>query len=292
MEGLGVALATPFTDKNKIDFSGLEKLVSHVIDHVDYLVVNGTTGENPVLSIEEKKEILEFVKEKVNNRKPIVFGLGSNNTNQLLEDINKYNLEGIAAILSSSPGYNKPSQAGLVQHYQSLADNSPLPIILYNVPSRTSGNIDAQTTIQLSYHPNIIAIKEASGDIQQCLEILNGKKKDFLLISGDDLLAVPLISIGAKGVISVMANAIPAPTKRIISGSLKDQFQEIQGEIQKLNPLIKLLFKEGNPTGIKSLLEILGICSSKVRLPLMEGSENLKQLLKTAYEFYNGKPIN
>jgi 4-hydroxy-tetrahydrodipicolinate synthase len=241
----------------------------------EYLVVLGTTGETATLSAEEKNEILAFVKKNNTAGLPIVYGLGGNNTRELLEQIAHTNWEGIDAILSVSPYYNKPSQAGIYEHYKAIADACPVPVILYNVPARTSSNITAATTLKLAKHPNIIGTKEASGDMIQCMDIAKNKPDDFLLISGDDLLALPMISFGAVGVISVLANAFPAPFTQMVRSALAGDFQEARLGLYNFLRINPLMYEEGNPVGLKQALHNLGICAKYVRLPLAPASESL-----------------
>ncbi|MDQ2656524.1 MAG: 4-hydroxy-tetrahydrodipicolinate synthase, partial [Bacteroidota bacterium] len=208
--GTGVALVTPFTDKEEVDYRSLRKLLNHTAKGVDYYVVMGTTGESATLSGDEKKAILQFVKDNNTKKLPIVYGIGGNNTREVLEIIHQTDLSGVAALLSVSPYYNKPSQEGIVRHFTAIADASPVPVILYNIPGRTSSNMTAETTLRLAQHPNIIGTKEASGNLEQCMRIARDKPKDFMLVSGDDMFTVAFYAIGARGVISVLANAFPA----------------------------------------------------------------------------------
>lgn len=279
--GTGVALATPFTDDLAIDYAGLEKLLEHVANGgVDYLVVMGTTAESPTLSSKEKLDVLHFVKKNNINGLPIVYGLGGNNTAQLIEAYSSFE-EDVDAFLSASPYYNKPSQEGIRKHYESIADVSNRPIILYNVPGRTSSNIEAQTTIALASHPNIIGTKEASGSIIQCTEIVQATSDEFLLISGDDVLTVPLMSVGAVGVISVIANALPRDFSNMVRQAQSNQYDLASSIAQQMVHVNDLVTREGNPTGIKAALEVLGICSSNVRLPLTSASVDLREKLKS-----------
>jgi len=277
LRGTGVALVTPFTPDFKVDFEGIRKLLHfNISEGVDYLVVNGTTAESATTTIEEKTEILAFIKEQVNGAVPLVYGLGGNNTHQLLDQLKQVNLSGVTAILSVSPFYNKPTQAGIYQHYLHLADASPLPIILYNVPGRTVSNISAETTLRLAQHPNIIGIKEASGNLEQCMQIAKQKPADFMLISGDDLLALPMLTFGAVGVISVLANAFPGKYSKLVKLGLESKFAEASALLFQLLDLNPLMYEESNPVGIKAILEILGVCGPAVRLPLLEASTSLK----------------
>ncbi|MFT5916485.1 MAG: 4-hydroxy-tetrahydrodipicolinate synthase [Bacteroidia bacterium] len=277
LHGVGVALVTPFDSDGKVDFVGLEKLLEHVSPHLDYLVVNGTTAESPTLSASERIAILEFVQQNNPSKLPIVFGMGANNTQALISEIQQANFDGIDAILSVSPYYSKPTQEGIFQHYKVVADTSPVPIILYNVPPRTGSKMDAETTIRLSNHQNIVAIKEASGDLVQCATIRKQAPKDFLLISGDDLLTIPLVSLGGSGVISVIANAFPEQFASYVNHTLNGDFAKANELSHSLLEINQLLFAEGNPAGVKLALEIQGICQSQVRLPLVKGSEKLRK---------------
>ena len=223
LKGTGVALVTPFNDDLSVDFDGLLSLLKHTAQGVDYYVVQGTTGETATTSVEEKASILKFVREHNPKSLPLVYGIGGNNTQAVIETIKSTDLTGVTALLSVSPYYNKPSQEGIYQHFTMVADASPIPVILYNVPGRTQSNIAASTTLRLAKHENIIGIKEASGDLVQCMAIAKDAPKDFLLISGDDLLTTPMMAVGAVGVISVLANAFPTTFKRITTGSIVEQ---------------------------------------------------------------------
>jgi 4-hydroxy-tetrahydrodipicolinate synthase len=276
IKGVGVALVTPFDANHQIDFSGYKKLLEHTTQiGVDYWVVQGTTGESPTTNLSEKNALLQFAKDNNPQKLPIVYGIGGNNTQQILEVIKQTNFEGVCAILSASPYYNKPSQAGIIAHYEKIADASPVPVILYNVPGRTASNLTAQTTLRLAQHPNIIAVKEASGNLLQCMEIAYQKPKDFLLISGDDMLTVPMISFGAEGVISVMANAFAA-FNQMSHLALEGKFQEASEKMFSLLALNELMYVEGNPVGIKQVLALMDVCSEEVRLPLLKASDELK----------------
>ncbi|WP_296703633.1 4-hydroxy-tetrahydrodipicolinate synthase [Algoriphagus sp.] len=283
-KGTGVALVTPFHDDCSIDFSGLKKLIDHVINGgVDYLVVLGTTGETATLTASEKKQVLKACLEYNAGRVPVVYGLGGNNTQNVLNDISSTDFTGISAILSVSPFYNKPSQAGIIAHYTAIADNCPIPVILYNVPGRTMSNMTAATTLRLADHPNIIGMKEASGNLEQCMQIAADKPKDFLLISGDDLMTKAMYSIGGSGVISVLANALPATFKAICHGSEKESLKAIFS-ILEINPY---MYQEGNPTGVKNLLMHMGICEDQLRLPMLRASLELNQKIKFLYQKSN-----
>jgi 4-hydroxy-tetrahydrodipicolinate synthase len=278
LTGTGVALVTPFQADSSVDFDGLGRLVDFMIaGGVEYLVVNGTTGESATLKIPEKRAILQFVKEKATGRVPIVFGIGCNCTEEMLDTLAQANLEGVAAILSVSPYYNKPSQEGIYQHYLALANASPVPIILYNVPGRTSSNLTAETTLRLARHPNIIGIKEASGNLEQCMLIARKKPADFLLISGDDLLTLPMMAFGCEGVISVVANGFPDTFSQMVRFGMEHKFAEASKILYSFLDLNPLLYEESNPVGIKTVLQLKGICQDYVRLPLVPASENLRK---------------
>lgn len=279
--GTGVALVTPFDAKGGIDFKALKKLLLHTSKGVDYLVVMGTTGESVTVTSEEKKQVLQFVISNNPKKLPIVFGIGGNNTQSVLDTIKSVNFKGIDAVLSVSPYYNKPSQEGIVQHFNAVANACPVPIILYNVPGRTSSNLTAETTLRLAQHQNIIGIKEASGNLDQCMKISKEKPKDFLLISGDDLLTVPLYSIGGKGVISVLANCFPVIFKKMKDHAFAGNYSKAQHEQFKLLEINGPMYEEGNPVGVKQVLQEMGICSNMVRLPLVPASEGLQKKIKS-----------
>lgn len=288
-KGTGVAIVTPFNKDGSIDYKSLNKLIDFIIKGgVEYVVVLGTTGESVTLSKEEKQSVVTHVIENVNKRVPIVLGLGGNNTQEIISAFKKSSdFNNIDAILSVSPYYNKPNQRGIYQHYKAIAEASPLPIILYNVPGRTSSNVTADTTIKLATDfKNIIAVKEASGNLEQCMKIIKHRPKDFLVISGDDMLTLPMIAAGADGVISVVANAFPKDfsemTRQILAGNVK----EAQKLHYKLTDIIEQLFADGNPAGIKAVLEMLKICSPTVRLPLVNVNKATQNALKEMVEMY------
>lgn len=283
LRGTGTAIITPFNEDRSIDFDALGKLVDFQINNnIDYLVVLGTTGESVTLSSEEKKSVTNFIIEKVNKRVPLVLGIGSNNTSVVINSIKNTDLSAIDAILSVAPYYNKPSQEGLYQHYKYIATESELPIILYNVPGRTSSNIDAETTLRLANDfENIIGVKEASGDFTQIMQIMKDKPKNFKVISGDDALTLPMISLGAEGAISVIANAYPHEYSSLVNASLNGDFDTAKKYQYKLLNIIIAIFEEGSPAGIKAVLELLNHSKKYVRLPLVEASENLHNKLST-----------
>lgn len=282
-KGTGVALVTPFFPDGEIDFVSLGRLVNHVIDGgVDYLVVLGTTGESATLTADEKALILKEVKRVNQGRKPIVLGHGGNDTRRLISGMQSIDWEGVDAILSVSPYYNKPSQAGIQAHYEALATDAPVPVILYNVPGRTGSNMNAATTLRLAAHPNIIGIKEASGNVEQAMAIAAAMPGDFLLISGDDLLTPALISIGGAGAISVLANSHPGEFSGMVNHCLEGAYADAAAIWKKWTGLNPLLYEEGNPAGIKAVLELTGICGASVRQPLSQASESLRERIRQA----------
>jgi len=280
--GTGVAIVTPFTTKGAIDFPALTKLVEHIIKgRVEYIVVLGTTGETATLSNEEKQEIIDHIITVTKKRVPLVLGAGGNNTAELVKMLKTTDLSAFSAILSVSPYYNKPSQEGIYQHYKAVAKASPLPVILYNVPGRTASNITWDTTIRLANEfKNIIAIKEASGNIEQCMKIIKHRPDNFLIISGDDNLTLPLIASGADGVISVVANAYPKDFSDMVRSALVHDFKTAQKLHYKLMEITEQLFADGNPGGVKVVLTQKKITQAAVRLPLVEPNEDVKAKLK------------
>ena len=282
IKGTGVALITPFNEDLSVDYLALERLINHQIDGgIDYLVLMGTTGESAVLSKLEKQEVIAFCKKLNNERLPIVLGIGGNNSLALVEEIKNTDFTGIDAVLSVSPAYNKPTQEGIYQHYKMIAEACSLPIILYNVPGRTSSNMEAETTLRLANDfENIVAVKEASGNMDQIMKILNKKPGDFIVLSGDDCLTLPMIHMGAEGVISVIGQSHPKEFSDMVSHAISGE-RELANQIHyKLYDLYDPLYNEGNPAGIKACLEILGICKSCVRLPLIKASSKIKNRFK------------
>jgi 4-hydroxy-tetrahydrodipicolinate synthase len=285
--GMGVALITPFKEDDSVDFEALSRLLDYQLqNNIDYLVVLGTTAETPTLSEEEKSEIVQFVKDKVNGRVPIVLGVGGNNTRAIVEKLKKDNFDGIDAILSVVPYYNKPSQEGMFQHYSAIAENSPVPVILYNVPGRTGVNMTAETTLRLAHkYKNIIGIKEASGNIVQMNDIIKNKPADFMVISGDDGITYPLITMGAVGVISVIGNAFPKEFSQMVRLALQGDYNSARIIHHKFTELFDLLFVDGNPAGVKCILSIMGYLENKLRLPLVPTRittfEKMRQILDT-----------
>lgn len=269
--GMGVALITPFREDESIDYDALTKIVEHQIKNgTDYLVVCGTTAETPTLTEEEKESIKKFVAATAAGRIPLVYGIGGNNTKEVVGKVTTTDLTGYDAILSVTPYYNKPSQEGLYQHYAAIAKSSPLPVILYNVPGRTGVNMTAETTLRIANEfKNVCAVKEASGNFSQIDDIIKNKPADFLVISGDDGITFPLITLGAVGVISVIGNAFPREFSRMVRLSLEGDYSSARQIHHKFTELISLLFVEGNPAGVKSMLAIMGLIENKLRLPLV-----------------------
>ncbi len=287
LKGVGVALVTPFHADGSIDFVAYQRLVDHVIEGgVDYVVALGTTGESPTLSIEEKYKLLDKTVEFVEKRVPVVAGFGGNNTNYVLKTIKGYHFNGIDAILSVSPAYSKPTQEGIYQHYKAIAAIAPRPIILYNVPSRTGSNMSAETTLRLARDfQSIISMKEASGNLAQCMEIVKGNpREDFLVVSGDDIITLPMIGFGMDGVISVIANATPKVFSDMVHAALKGDFVTARKLHFQLLELTQLLFAENNPGGVKAALSVLGICEENFRLPIVPVSRGLKAKIEAAME--------
>jgi 4-hydroxy-tetrahydrodipicolinate synthase len=272
--GTGVAMVTPFHADGQVDYDGLKNLINYLIDGgIEYLVSLGTTGESVTLSDEEKKKIFAFTAEIVNGRVGLVAGIGGNNTLDVVEQIKQFNTKGYDAILSSSPSYNKPTQEGIYQHYKALAAASTLPIILYNVPGRTGSNMSAETTVRLANDfENIIGIKEASGNFDQFNQIMRDKPEGFLLISGDDPVALPMMALGAVGVISVIGNAMPRQLSDMVRICLTGDFKAAQPGHYNLIEFTRLMFTEGSPAGVKTALKQLGICGDTLRLPLVQVS--------------------
>jgi 4-hydroxy-tetrahydrodipicolinate synthase len=273
--GTGVALVTPFSESLEIDYKALKRVLTHTAKGVDYYVVMGTTGESATCTEEEKASILSFVKANNPNKLPIVYGIGGNNTQAVVEAVKGADMEGVDALLSVSPYYNKPSQEGIVRHFEAVADASPVPVLLYNVPGRTASNLTADTTLRLAVHPNIIGTKEASGNLEQCMRIMRDKPKDFMLISGDDMMTVSLYSMGGKGVISVLANAYPTIFRKVKTNADAGNMVKATQELLKLLEINGPMYEEGNPVGVKYLLSKMGVCGPHVRLPLAEASSAL-----------------
>lgn len=280
-------MVTPFNDNNQVDLQALRRITQHVIDGgIDYVVALGTTAETSTLSADEKKQVLEVVLETCENKIPVVAGLGGNNTAELEKSVKQLPSE-VSAILSVSPYYNRPSQEGLYQHYAALANASEFPILLYNVPSRTASNLTAETTLRIAGDfSHVIGIKEASGDLVQAMHLIQERPTDFLVISGDDLLTLPLLALGADGLISVMANARPKEVKKLVKSGLDGDFKTASAVHYQLLQLVEALFEEGNPAGVKMLMSILQLCDSDCRLPLIKASPRLQVKLEQLVAAY------
>jgi len=277
--GTGVALVTPFKSDKTVDFDALKKLVSYTIDNgIDYLVINGTTGESATITSVEKKEIINVIAQVNNKRVPLVLGVGGNNTANVINELQTADLSKIDAILSVAPYYSKPTQEGFYQHFKAISLASPKPIILYNVPGRTSKNMEPSTIIRLANDfENVIAVKEAAGNMQQYLELIKNKPNDFLIISGDDDLALPVVLAGASGVISVIGQAFPKEFSSLINLGLEGKNKEAYALQFKLTKIINLIFAENNPAGIKTVLQELNITSDEVRLPLVKTTSEIQK---------------
>ena len=282
IKGTGVALITPFNADLSVDYIGLENLINHQIDGgINYLVLMGTTGESAVLSKEEKQAVIAFCKKINAGRLPIILGIGGNNTLALVEEIKNTDFTGVDAVLSVSPAYNKPTQEGIYQHYKLISNACPLPIILYNVPGRTASNMEVETTLRLANDfENIVAVKEASGDMDQIMKILKDKPANFVVLSGDDGLTLPMIHMGAEGVISVIGQSHPKEYSDMVSFGMSGN-KKIANQLHyKLYDFYEPFYAEGNPTGVKACLELLGICKAVVRPPLVGASDAIKNELK------------
>ena len=285
--GTGVAIATPFTPAGDLDMTGMEKLVEHLIKGgVEYMVVLGTTGESATLNKEEKQEVFSKVNAINKGRVRLVAGIGGNDTREVVKALNAFDLAGYEAILSVSPYYNKPNQEGLFQHYKAVNDASPLPVIMYNVPGRTGMNVSVATTLRIAREcKNIIATKEASGNVEQIMQIIAGKPQGFEVISGDDGITLPLIACGAIGVISVVANAYPSEFSNMVRQCLAGDFAGARPMHEKMFPIIQSMFAEGSPSGLKAYLAKLDIAGENFRLPVVSVSEqhrsHIHQLMKT-----------
>ncbi len=290
--GTGVALVTPFRkQQDTVDFTKLESLIENVIAQgVDYIVALGTTSEAATMTESERSAVQSFIVETVAGRKPVMLGLGGNNTLNITDTLARTNFDGISAILSVTPYYNKPNQRGLLQHYRSVAEASPVPVIIYNVPGRTGVNLTAETTLTLANEcPNIIGIKEASGNLQQVMDILRQRPDGFRVISGDDALTYPMLALGADGVISVIANALPDTMSQMVRLALKGDLKKALPLHFRMLPLMNAIFDEGNPTGIKALLETQGMIHNVLRLPLVKATKPLANKLTTLYNDYRNQ---
>jgi 4-hydroxy-tetrahydrodipicolinate synthase len=286
-KGTGVALITPFKKDKNIDFNALNTIIeSQINNNIDFLVALGTTSEAATLTTEEKHTVVDFIIEKNNNRVPVVVGCGGNNTIDVVNTIKNFTKTGVDGILSVVPYYNKPNQHGIFEHFRAIAESTDLPIILYNVPGRTSSNINAETVIKLAkMFDNIVAIKEASGNFSQIMQIVKNKPKEFIILSGDDGTTLPLISLGFDGVISVVANAYPAQFSQMVSLALTGKYNEARAIHYKLIDIINAMFEDGNPAGVKAFLHINGVIENSLRLPLVSVNDNLFEKIRTLAKY-------
>ena len=287
-KGLGVALVTPFTDNGAVDFAGVARIVDNlIVGGVDYILVLGTTGETPTLTKDERKALIRFVRERVAGRVHLMVGVGGNCTRDVVATLRTWDLSGYDAVLSVNPYYNKPNQEGLYQHFKAIAEASPLPVMLYNIPGRTGTNMTPETIARIASDcANVIGVKEASGDLEQMKRIKELLPSDFLLISGDDGLTVDIVKLGGDGVISVLANAYPAQTKEFVDLALQGDFESADAKLKAFDNIISALFEEGNPVGIKTLLHAKEVCTNTMRLPLVSGSDALLAKTKTLIAEY------
>jgi 4-hydroxy-tetrahydrodipicolinate synthase len=286
LRGTGVAIVTPFKNDFSIDFSAMERVVNHDINGgVNYIVVLGTTGESVTHTKDEKKAVICHIKEVINNRVPLVVGIGGNNTQEIINQVRNADLTGVEAILSVSPYYNKPNQRGIFQHFKAISNSCPVPVIIYNVPGRTGSNITAETCLQLAHEcENIVGIKEASGNMEQIMKIVKDKPENFLVISGNDMDILPICAIGGAGVISVVANAFPAETSEITNLSLKLNFRSARELHFKFMEMIELCFIDGSPAGVKAMLNLMNLCNNTLRLPLVPVSKPVFTRIQKAIE--------
>jgi len=276
-KGMGIALITPFKQDQSVDTESLIRIVNHVIDNgADFLVALGTTSEAPTLSADEKKLVVDTILKTNANRLPVLLGMGGNNTEAVIEAIKAQDFAGIQGILSVVPYYNKPNQRGMRAHFESIADASPVPVVVYNVPGRVGVNLQAATCVELAKHPNIIAVKEASGNLQQIMEILRDKPADFDVLSGDDGITQPLMALGATGVISVAANAYTKPFSRMMHAMKESHIEEALSLHYAMLRMNQLIFADGNPAGIKCLMHHMGLCENVLRLPLVTVNEKVE----------------
>jgi 4-hydroxy-tetrahydrodipicolinate synthase len=285
-KGTGIAIVTPFKNDSSIDFTALGRVINHIIaGGVNYIVVLGTTGESVTLTKDEKQAIIAYIKEAVDGRIPLVAGIGGNNTQEVINNIRHTDLTGIDGVLSVAPYYNKPTQRGLVQHFKAIATCSPLPVIIYNVPGRTGCNVTADTCLELAHEcKNIAGVKEASGDLTQIMKIIKGKPENFSVISGDDMLTIPVISAGGIGVISVLGNAFPAACAELVNHALRNNFKAAREIQYKYLEMIELLFVEGNPCGIKAIMSVMNLGQNILRLPLVPVSRTTMTRIQKAVD--------
>jgi len=283
--GTGVALITPFNDDYSVDYQSLKKIVDFTLQNgADFLVALGTTSEAPTMNAEEKAKVVKTIVETANGRCPILLGMGGNNTTALVQSIKTQDFTGIDGILSVVPYYNKPNQRGMKAHFTAVADASPVPVILYNVPGRVGVNLQAATTVELASHPNIVAVKEASGNLQQIMEILRDKPEDFRVLSGDDGITQPMMALGAEGVISVAANGYPKPFCEMVHKMLEGKNEQALPLHYKMLKMNGLIFADGNPAGIKALMAHNGLCKNVLRLPLVPVSDTVCQDIENEYD--------
>ena len=287
-KGLGVALVTPFMENGAVDFAAVARIVDNLVEGgVDYILVLGTTGETPTLTTDERKALVRFVRERVAGRVHLMVGVGGNCTRDVVATLKSWDLSGYDAILSVNPYYNKPNQEGLYQHFKAIAEASPLPIMLYNIPGRTGVNMNPETIARIAADcNNVIGVKEASGDLAQMERVKAATQSDFLLISGDDGLTVEVIKRGGVGVISVLANAYPAETAEVVKLALNGNIAEAEQKLAALDAIVSSLFEEGNPVGIKTALYLKGVCTNTMRLPLVPGSATLQDKMKNLIAEY------
>ncbi len=284
-KGTGVALITPLNENLEIDYTGFKKLLEfNAQGGVDYFVVNGTTGESATTNRDEKRQLLDFIREHNEKKLPVMFGTGGYDTRDIILRLKNIDWNGVSSLLSVSPYYNRPSQSGIIAHYQAIADACPVPVVLYNVPKRTGQNMTADTILALSEHQNIIGVKEASGDFNQIIDIMAGKPKDFLMISGDDMFTIPMISLGCEGVISVLANAFPKQMADMVNLAMAGNYSEANQILFALNKINPLMYEESSPTGVKETLKLKGICDNYVRLPLVTGTDGLRMKIRECLE--------
>lgn len=286
--GTGVAIVTPFTKSGQVDFKALSRVVEHLIKgKVEYIVALGTTGESVTLSKEEKIDVVNCIVDTTKKRIPVVLGNGGSNTAEVVKAFDHFDFKNIAAVLSVSPAYNKPSQEGIFQHYKVVAKASPRPVILYNVPGRTSSNMTSDTTLRIANEiENVIAMKEASGNLDQCMRIIINKPKDFLLISGDDAITLPLIACGGDGVISVLGNAYPLHFSEMVRQALNGNYKKAQELHYKHTEIIEQMFADGNPGGVKEFMSELGLCEPTLRLPLVRVNKQVQEKIKALAKAY------
>ena len=289
LAGVGAAMITPFTQDGRVDYEALARMVDYVIEGgVDYIVALGTTAETPTLYMPERAVIAMFITNQIAGRVPLVMGCGGNSTSEVLDQLREFDLRGADAILSVTPYYNKPSQEGLFQHFRTVSEHSPLPVILYNIPGRTGVNMTAETTLRCARElKNVIGVKEASGNIEQMQQILDRRPEGFLVLSGDDGITIELMRRGGDGVISVAANAFPKRFMSCINHAKEGDFRSADREYEALDDAVKALFEEGNPVGVKCALSVLGLIGDTVRLPLVPGSERLRERFKSLIEKYD-----